>query len=99
MSPTIARLWAWQAPSLKDVPGFAEHFMPHGRAPKPGEKFAAPAHTRTLKGIAETKGAAFYRGELAESMAAHSRKHGGAMTMGDLAAHTADWVEPGLVGL
>jgi gamma-glutamyltranspeptidase/glutathione hydrolase len=79
--------------------GFAEHFMPHGRAPKPGEKFAAPAHARTLKRIAETKGAAFYRGELAESMAAHSRKHGGAMTMGDLAAHTADWVEPGLVGL
>jgi gamma-glutamyltranspeptidase/glutathione hydrolase len=58
-----------------------------------------PAHARTLKRIAETKGAAFYRGELAESMAAHSRKHGGAMTMGDLAAHTADWVEPGLVGL
>ena len=27
-------------------------------------------------------------------MAAHSRKHGGAMTMADLAAHTANWVEP-----
>jgi gamma-glutamyltranspeptidase/glutathione hydrolase len=79
---------------LKDVPGFAEHFMPNGRAPEAGEKFAAPAHARTLKRIAETKGAAFYRGELAESMAAHSRKHGGAMTMADLAAHTADWVEP-----
>jgi len=51
---------------LKDVPGFAEHFMPNGRAPEAGEKFAAPAHARTLKRIAETKGAAFYRGELAE---------------------------------
>jgi Gamma-glutamyltranspeptidase len=91
VSPTIARLWARQAPNLKDVPGFAEHFMPNGRAPEAGEKFAAPAHARTLKRIAETKGAAFYRGELAESMAAHSRKHGGAMTMADLAAHTADW--------
>src|SRR5262247_2848504 len=94
VSPTIARLWARQAPNLKDVPGFAEHFMPNGRAPEAGEKFAAPAHARTLKRIAETKGAAFYRGELAESMAAHARKHGGAMTMTDLAAHTADWVEP-----
>jgi gamma-glutamyltranspeptidase/glutathione hydrolase len=94
VSPTIARLWARQAPSLKDVPGFVEHFMPHGRAPEAGEKFAAPAHASTLKLIAETKGAAFYRGELAESMAAHSRKHGGAMTMADLAAHTANWVEP-----
>jgi gamma-glutamyltranspeptidase/glutathione hydrolase len=94
VSPTIARLWARQAPSLKDVPGFVEHFMPHGRAPEAGEKFAAPAHASTLKRIAETKGAAFYRGELAESMAAHSRKHGGAMTTADLAAHTANWVEP-----
>jgi gamma-glutamyltranspeptidase/glutathione hydrolase len=27
-------------------------------------------------------------------MTAHSRKHGGAMVMADLASHTADWVEP-----
>src|SRR6185437_9450553 len=27
-------------------------------------------------------------------MTAHCRKHGGAMVMADLAAHTADWVEP-----
>jgi gamma-glutamyltranspeptidase / glutathione hydrolase len=94
VSPTIARLWARQAPNLQDVPGFAEHFMPHGRAPQPGEKFTAPAHARTLKRIAETKGAAFYRGELAASMVAHSREHGGAMTLADLAAHSADWVEP-----
>jgi gamma-glutamyltranspeptidase / glutathione hydrolase len=94
VSPTIARLWARQAPSLTDVAGFAEHFMPHGRAPEPGEKFAAPAHARTLKRIAETKGAAFYLGELAESMIAHSRRHGGTMVMADLAAHTADWIDP-----
>ncbi len=94
VSPTIARLWARQVPNLKDVPGFAEHFMPHGRAPKAGEKFTAPAHARALARIAQTKGAAFYLGELAESMAAHSRAHGGAMTMSDLAAHTVDWVEP-----
>ena len=94
VSPTIARLWARQAPELKDIPGYAEHFMPHGRAPETGEKFVAPAHARTLKRIAETKGEAFYQGELADKMAAHSHKHGGAMTVEDLAAHTLDWVEP-----
>src|SRR5262249_13197869 len=94
VSPIIARLWAAQAQNLKDVPGFAEHFMPHGRAPGAGEKFTAPAHARTLQRIAETNGATFYRGDLAESMTAHSRKHGGAMTIADLAAHTVDWVEP-----
>jgi gamma-glutamyltranspeptidase / glutathione hydrolase len=94
VSPTIARLWAKQVPDLKDVPGFAEHFMPRGRAPGAGEKFTAPAHARTLKRIAETKGEAFYKGDLAEKMAAHARKHGGAMTAEDLAAHRSDWVEP-----
>ena len=52
VSPTITRLWAKQAPELKDVPGFAEHFMPHGRAPGMGEKFVAPAHAKTLRRIA-----------------------------------------------
>jgi gamma-glutamyltranspeptidase / glutathione hydrolase len=94
VSPTIARLWASQVAHLKDVPGFAEHFMPNGRAPEAGKKFVAPAHAETLKRIAQTKGAAFYRGQLAERMVAHSRNHCGAMTMADLAAHAADWVEP-----
>ena len=94
VSPTIARSWAMQIPELQDVPGFAEHFMPRGRAPAAGEKFAAPAHAKTLKLIAETKGDALYKGELANSLAAHARKHGGAMTVEDLAAHTIDWVEP-----
>jgi gamma-glutamyltranspeptidase/glutathione hydrolase len=94
VSPTIARLWAKQVPDLKDVPGFAEHFLPRGRAPEPGEKFTAPAHAKVLKRIAETKGEAFYKGDLAEKMADHARKHGGVMTAEDLAAHSADWVEP-----
>ena len=94
VSPTIARLWAKQAPELKDAPGFAGHFMPRGRAPGPGERFTAPAHARALQRIAETKGEAFYNGELAGKMAAHAREHGGAMTLDDLASHAVDWVEP-----
>jgi gamma-glutamyltranspeptidase/glutathione hydrolase len=94
VSPTISRLWAGQVTHLKDVPGFAEHFMPRERAPEAGEKFTAPAHAKTLRRIAETRGEAFYRGDLAQRMAEHARRHGGAMTTEDLAAHTADWVEP-----
>jgi gamma-glutamyltranspeptidase/glutathione hydrolase len=94
VSPVIARLWARQAPSLEKVPGFAEHLMVSDRAPAAGERFTAPAHARSLKRIAETKGQAFYTGDLAESMAAHARKHGGALTVADLAEHKADWVEP-----
>jgi gamma-glutamyltranspeptidase/glutathione hydrolase len=94
VSPVIARLWSRQVPNLKDVPGFEQHFMPRGRAPEVGEKFTAPAHARTLKAIAESKGEAFYRGALAERMVAHARQHGGAMTLSDLSSHKPDWVEP-----
>ncbi|MBV8752515.1 MAG: gamma-glutamyltransferase family protein [Hyphomicrobiales bacterium] len=94
VSPTIARLWSNQVPHLRDVPGFAEHFLPRGRAPQAGEKFVAPAHARTLARIAETNGEAFYRGDLAEKMVAHSRQHGGVLAFDDLAAHAAEWVEP-----
>jgi len=94
VSPTIARLWEKQLPELKDQPGYAEAFMPNGRAPLPGEKFIFADQARTLKRIAETKGEAFYKGDLAEKIVAHAKLHGGAMTMADLAAHQCDWVEP-----
>ena len=68
--------------------------MPRGRAPEPGEKFSFPAQAKTLQRIAETKGEAFYRGELAEKIAAFAKQHGAALTLDDLAAHKNDWVEP-----
>ncbi len=94
VSPTIARLWAKQVPELKGEPGFAEAFMPRGRAPQPGERFSFPAQAKTLKRIAETRGAAFYTGDIAEKIAAFSRHCGAALTLEDLAAHKNDWVEP-----
>lgn len=94
VSPTIARLWEKQVPELKDQPGYAKAFMPEGRAPYPGELFKFPDQARTLQRIAETRGEAFYKGDLAEKMAAHAKKHGGVMTVDDLAANKCDWVEP-----
>ena len=92
VSPTIARLWELGAARLGDQPGFAECFLPAGRPLRAGEIFRSEAHARTLELIAATEGEAFYRGELAEKMAAHAQAHGGAMTVEDLAAHQADWV-------
>ncbi|HEX5613408.1 MAG TPA: gamma-glutamyltransferase family protein [Burkholderiales bacterium] len=94
VSATIAGQWAKQVQELKSQPGFSEAFMPQGRAPLPGERFRFPDHAATLEKIAKSKGEAFYRGELAERMEAHSRQNGGVMTAADLAAHTSDWVEP-----
>ncbi|MFM9940067.1 MAG: gamma-glutamyltransferase [Hyphomicrobiaceae bacterium] len=94
VSPTIARLWANGAAELDKQPGFAETFMPNGRAPHAGEKFVSKAHAATLQLIAETKGEAFYFGELAEKIAAFAKQHGAALTTADLAAHRNDWVAP-----
>ena len=94
VSPTISRLWANAIPELKSQPGFAEAFMPRGRAPQAGEKFAFPDQARTLQRIAETRGEAFYKGDLAEKIAAFSKQHGAALMPDDLASHANDWVEP-----
>ena len=94
VTPTISRLWEGGVAELHDQPGFAEAFMPKGRTVYAGEKFVAKAHAQTLQRIAETKGEAFYRGELAEKIAAFAKQHGAALTAADLAAHTLDWVEP-----
>ena len=94
VSPTIARQWANQVPELQAQPGFKEAFMPRGRAPLPGEKFSFPDQAKTLELIAKSRGEAYYRGEIAQKIAAHAKAHGGLMTEADFAAHTSDWVEP-----
>ncbi|MFO1334599.1 MAG: gamma-glutamyltransferase family protein [Piscinibacter sp.] len=92
----VRQKWAMAAalPELTDQPGFAEAFLPNGRAPEVGELFRFPAAARTLRLIAESHGEAFYRGEVAQAIAAHAKAHGGAMTAADLAAWRPEWVEP-----
>ncbi len=94
VSPVVADKWALAVKALPHELGFAEHFMPHGRAPLPGELFRCPPMARTLERIAATHGNAFYRGELAEAMVAHAGAHGALHTLADFAAHTLDWVAP-----
>jgi gamma-glutamyltranspeptidase/glutathione hydrolase len=88
--------WANAAalPEITEQPGFAQAFMPHGRAPHVGELFQFREAARTLKLIAQTKGEAFYRGEVAEAAAAHAKAHGGVMTAADFAAYQPEWVKP-----
>ncbi len=93
VTPIIARLWARAGEQLGAQPGFAECFLPGGRAPRAGELFRCEAQARTLEDIAATGGESFYRGDLARAMANDARRHGAAMTLEDLAEHSADWVD------
>ena len=92
VSPAIAGLWRHAGTMLRDQPGFADCFLPEGRAPRPGEVFRNRAIADSLEQIAASEGEAFYRGRLAEQMTAHAARHGGALAMEDLAAHQADWI-------
>lgn len=93
VSPMTARRWSSAPERYKDFPEFAVAFLPNGRAPWVGEKFEFKAQARTLERIAETRGAAFYQGDLAEKIVAHAQATGGLMTREDLASHQPVWVE------
>jgi len=94
VSPVIAEKWAKAVPILGQVEGFAEHFLPRGRAPEVGEIFASAALAGSLEKIAASEGETFYRGELCEAMVAHARAHRGVHTLADFDAHRCDWVTP-----
>jgi len=92
VSPVIARQWARAAGVLPHDLGYAEHFLPGGRAPEAGTTFRCEPMARSLDAIASTGGEAFYRGALAQTMVADARAHGAAHTLDDFAAHACDWV-------
>ncbi|XQU68306.1 gamma-glutamyltransferase [Cupriavidus sp. H18C1] len=92
--PIIAHKWAAAVPDLKDQPGYADTFMPNGRAPHTGEKFVMKAAAETLRRIGASGGRDYYEGQIAERIAAFSKECGGAMTLADLRDYRPDWVEP-----
>jgi len=93
--PTVVQQkWSAAVPLLEQQPGFAETFMPHGRAPNLGELFRFPGAARSLRLIAQTRGAAYYGGEIAEAAARHAKAHGGAISVADFAAYRPEWVAP-----
>jgi gamma-glutamyltranspeptidase/glutathione hydrolase len=47
-----------------------------------------------LRAIANSKGQAFYGGEIAQALETFSNAHGGSLKASDFAAYQADWVTP-----
>ena len=86
--------WAAPVEELRDQPGFADNFLPKGRAPEVGELFQFKAAAKALRLIGQTKGKAFYQGEIAEALVKFSAAQGGAITAQDLALYQPEWVKP-----
>ncbi len=94
LSPVVQQKWAAATDELKGQPGFANAFLPWGRAPKVGELFQFKAAAKALRAIALTKGAAFYGGEIAHALEKFSKANGGSMTARDLENFKPEWVKP-----
>jgi gamma-glutamyltranspeptidase / glutathione hydrolase len=94
VGPKTAYYWSLAQRRYRDFGPFGMHFLPDGHAPQCGELFRRPELATTLERIAASRGEDFYRGELAERIAADAAAHGGALTLADLDAHQADWVTP-----
>ena len=94
VSELIAHYWQRNARYLEEYPNFAETFMPGGRAPAKGEIFRNPDLARTFERIAEGGRDAFYRGDIARTIARYMAENGGFLTYQDLAEHRSEWVEP-----
>lgn len=94
VGPLSALYWRFAERLYADFPDFVAHFLPDGRAPHPGEVFRCPQTADTLAEIAATGGESFYRGALAERIAACAARAGGTLTRDDLSAQRPEWVAP-----
>lgn len=94
----VSELIAWymnrSVPILSKFDGFKETYMPNGATPKKGEIFVNQNLAATLEKIATGGRDAFYKGDIARTIAAYMKEQGGFLSYEDLAEHTSTWVEP-----
>ena len=83
VAPRVAHDWAQARPLLGAA---GRHFLPGGKAPVAGQRFALPGQAEVLRRIAREGRKGFYEGEVAEDMLAALRQHGGCHTAEDFAA-------------
>ena len=92
--PVVQQKWASATDELRTLPGFAQSFLPRGRAPQVGELFQFPAAAKALRAIGASQGAAYYGGEIAHAIERFSSQHGGSIMAADFAAYRPEWVQP-----
>jgi oxamate amidohydrolase len=79
---------------LQDKTGFSARFLPRGQVPEPGALFFQKELAATLEQIARRGTDDFYRGDLARTLARELQAVGSPLTLADLQAHHAQWVDP-----
>ena len=98
----LTELIAWYI--QRSVPGFQSSGFPNieetyilqnnGKLPGEGEIYKNPYLANTYKKIAQGGRDAFYKGEIAKTIAKFIKEQGGFLSEKDLATHRSEWVEP-----
>ncbi len=94
MAELIAYYLEGSAPRYEKYPGFKEVFMRNGRTPRKGEIFKNPYLANTLETIAKDGRDAFYKGDIAKTIAKYMKEQGGFLSYEDLVEHKSEWVDP-----
>jgi len=79
---------------FKDYPNFAETYMPNGTPLEKGMVFKNTFLGDTYDKIAKGGKKAFYKGQIAKTIADFIQNQGGFLSEKDLANHSSEWVEP-----
>ena len=92
VSPRVAFDWETDSEVLQGIA--RDKFMIEGKAPRPGQLFAAPGQAAVLRKIASEGRDAFYTGEIAEDMVKALNAAGGKHSLDDFANTTCTDTTP-----
>ncbi len=94
VSQRIAHAWQNSTEKMAAHPDSRRVWLPGGRAPRAAERFRNPEFAATLQTIAAEGIEPFYQGAIGQQIVACVQAAGGVLTLADLAAYEAEWVEP-----
>ncbi|NKB27133.1 MAG: gamma-glutamyltransferase [Rhodobacteraceae bacterium] len=94
VTTTLAHNIAAKRDELAGVPGFGAVYLPDGQPLTLGQRLRQPRIAATLRQLAHAGLDDFYRGDLAQAIAADLARAGSLVTRDDLERHTALDVDP-----
>ncbi len=75
-------------------PNVKETYTIDGKAPDKGDVFRNPALAGTYRTLAKEGRDAYYKGDIARTIASFIQEQGGFLSYEDLAKHRSEWVDP-----
>lgn len=94
VTEVIAYYLERSASRLGKYPNFTETYMPNGKMPAKGEIFKNPDLASTYQKIAKGGRDAFYKGDIARTIAQYVQEQGGFLSYADFASHQSEWIDP-----